>query len=226
MQVVETGELTLITGHNLLSYVPICNKTGGYVSEECGSEFKIKEFVFSVAKMTTETLTIPPYFINKQFCIVYGACMNKLVMDSYGGTATELSYIKFTGESLDNLTGFLQRVKKECYIACVANGLDLTEEIGNYFVNNLLRVTLQGKMNKRGDKYFACQFASLPTPYPVFTGALRDIEIVVPNNLMRVRSSATLEITELGYGDDGTSASASSSSSASSDYSDGEAYPF
>lgn len=227
MRVTEVGELSLVESPNLLSYVPICNKTGGYVSEECGSEFRLKEFVFSVAKMTSEILTIPPYFVNKQFCVIYGACLNQLVIDSYGGSATELSYIKFTGESLDNLTGFLQRVKKECFIACTSSGLDFDTEIKNYFVKNLLKVTFLSKRNKRNDPYFACQFTNLPSPYPLFTERLRDVQVTIPGNITRIRSISTPELQSQA---DGTaSASASSSSSASTfepvpnDYED---YPF
>lgn len=233
MRVTEIGELSLIESPNLLSYIPICNKTGGYVSEEYGGEFRLKEFVFSVAKMTTEVLTIPPYFINKTFCVMYGACLNELVINSYGGSTTELSYIKFTGESLDNLTGLLQQIKKQCYIACTTNNLDFNVEIKNYFTQNLLKVTFLSKRNKRNDPYFAAQFETLPSPYPLFTELLRDVQLNVPSNVVRIRSTATSELQSQTDDDASASASASASVSSSSNakvfepvFNDHDDYPF
>lgn len=211
MDIQNVGELSLISSYPLLSYVPICNDKGGYVSEEFGKEFKIKEFLFSVAKMTSETLTIEPYFVHKQFCVMYGACLNKLVVDSYGGTTTEMSYIKFTGESLDNLTGFLQKVKKDTYIACAKSGKDVSVEVENFFIENILRVVFEPKVNKRGNKYYACLFSSIPSTHPEFTKFLRAVSFSTPANIHRSRS---LTNTAQSVASESSSASTSPSSSA------------
>lgn len=189
MDVTTVGELQLINSATMLSYVPICGKTGGYVTEEYGGEFKMREFTFSVNKFMLETLNIPPYFLNKEFCVVYGASVDKLVVDSYGGTTTELGYIKFTGESLDNLKALLQRIKKMVYIKCSKTGEDFEVALDQFFAENVLQITFQSKSNKKGDKYYACLFETKSAEYPQFTSKLRQEPIKVPANIIRIRSN-------------------------------------
>lgn len=208
MDVRQVGELELITSGDLLSYVPICNREGGYIKEESGGKLNLREFDFSVAKFTSETLTIPPYFINKKFCVVYGACLSQIVIDSYGGEATELGYIKFTGESLDNLTGLLQQVKKDLFIESKKSKQPLEDLMNQFFAQNILRVTFEAKYNRRDDKYYAALFETVPTEYPEFSSKLRTVNFVTPTNITRVRSSSEPEL------------SASPSASASTSYRD------
>lgn len=211
LDVLKVGELDLIVSDGLLSYVPLCGDTGGFVTEEAGRDSSLREFDFSVAKFTSEILTIPPYFYNKKFCVMYGACLNKSVIDSYGGDTTELSYIKFTGESLDNLTALLQRIKKEMFIEAKKAKADVNDLMNAFFEVNILRVTFEQKRNSRGNKYYAGLFQSVPSKYPKFSEGIRNIDVPVTENVMRVRSINNTS--QLSF-------SASPSSSASPSYRD------
>jgi len=202
------GELELITTSKPVSYVAVCSDKGGYVTELGTSDLRLKTFDFAIAKCTYEVLTIEPYFINKPFAVLYGACLSKEVLDGYGGLATELSHIKFTGESLDNFTAVLQKTKKKAFLASKQSDKTLQEELDSVFVENLLRITFASKINKSRNKYFACEFELVKTTYPDFTEALRlyHSDMKPTSDIVRMRSSTNSD-------DRGTSASPSTSNS-------------
>lgn len=211
MEIETIGELELISSNKPLAYVPICNSKGGYVTELGASSLKLETFNFSVAKATCEILTIEPYFIDKTFTVLYGACLNEEILSSYGGVATEIAHIKFTGESLDNFTAFLQDLKKEAYIATKASGKTISQELEQVFVKNLLSVSFTPKFNKKRDRYYACEFALLATPFPKFTKELRDVygSIKPPADIVRLRSPNVLALNQ---SQDARAASSSASS--------------
>ena len=211
MEIETIGELELISSNKPLAYVPICNNKGGYVTELGASSLKLETFNFSVAKVTCEILTIEPYFIDKTFTVLYGACLNEEILSSYGGVATEIAHIKFTGESLDNFTAFLQDLKKQAYIATKASGKTISEELEQVFIKNLLSVSFTPKFNKKRDRYYACEFALLATPFPKFTLELRKAfgDIKPPADIVRLRSA---NVAALRQNQDARAASTSASS--------------
>ena len=176
MKLYEFGGVRFLSDVEAMDIIPKCYIDAGYFTDFTNF-LRMETLRFYPIKFETATLTIEPYYLNREFGIIYGCCMNDEFIDFAGG-CTQLCVVKFTGSSLDALRRTLMSVQRTCLQRSLANGTDVNKEISDYMDTVCIEASMERDVTRYGNKYYSCVFDLVPSEYPEFISSLRSSRVL------------------------------------------------
>lgn len=160
----------------VMDIIPKCSIDAGYFTDFT-NYLRMETLLFYPVKYETARLTIEPYFINRDFGIVYGFCMNEEFME-FNGNCTQLCVVKFVGSSLDSFRQVMMQAQRNCMHHAIANSTDINQEMNAYMDTRCLKVVMEKEMTRRGDKYHNCVFTLEEAKHSSFIKEVRSSGIL------------------------------------------------